>query len=288
VHHLYNVGASRRRPSPWLVIGLTAISVAGWLVLGEIRSDGGEYDAVPPLTEFDAQRPASEFGTAGGRPTPGADASDVPLGQPDQPPDRTGNHEFLLMQPTGDEPKAWNPCRRIHVVVNGHRAFPRADHLLRDALDAVTRATGLQFVVDGETDESPSLDRKPFQPDRYGDRWAPVLVAWTDEEDASFLEGGVVGLTKPIGFNLSDPSPYLSGTVVLDGPFFDELLRGDLDEYRTARAIVLHELGHLVGLDHVDDDAELMSPELGLARQFGAGDLHGLARLGRGPCFPEL
>ena len=53
--------------------------------------------------------------------------------------------------------------------------------------------------------------------------------------------------------------------------------------------IVLHELGHLVGLDHVDDDGQLMYPE---ARRgvsdFAAGDLTGLAQLGAGMCAPEL
>ena len=50
-----------------------------------------------------------------------------------------------------------------------------------------------------------------------------------------------------------------------------------------------HELAHVVGLNHVDDAAELMYPEgIPGVVAFGPGDLTGLARLGRGQCFPGL
>ena len=56
-----------------------------------------------------------------------------------------------------------------------------------------------------------------------------------------------------------------------------------------ARAIVLHELGHLVGLAHVANPTQLMLPEAspGVV-DFAAGDLTGLAQLGAGACVPEV
>ena len=33
-----------------------------------------------------------------------------------------------------------------------------------------------------------------FQPDRYGDQWAPVLIAWTDESVITDLAGDVAGV----------------------------------------------------------------------------------------------
>jgi hypothetical protein len=38
-------------------------------------------------------------------------------------------------------------------------------------------ATGFKFVFDGMTDEAPNKERKAYQPDRYKDRCAPVLIA---------------------------------------------------------------------------------------------------------------
>jgi hypothetical protein len=51
----------------------------------------------------------------------------------------------------------------------------------------------------------------------------------------------------------------------------------------------MHELGHLVGLDHVSDDSQLMSPTLsGDLTDYASGDLEGLAVLGQGQCLPDI
>ncbi|MCR6491586.1 hypothetical protein [Cellulomonas sp. P24] len=47
-------------------------------------------------------------------------------------------------------------------------------------------------------------------------------------------------------------------------------------------------MGHLVGLGHVDDPHQLMSPTLGAPVTFQDGDLAGLAQLGRGACAPWI
>lgn len=48
--------------------------------------------------------------------------------------------------------------------------------------------------------------------------------------------------------------------------------------------ILRHELGHLVGLAHTDDSAQLTYPVNQGLGSFQAGDLEGLAALGQGPC----
>ena len=58
---------------------------------------------------------------------------------------------------------------------------------------------------------------------------------------------------------------------------------------KIVEAVVLHELAHVVGLNHVTSPSNLMNTELepGVT-DFAAGDLTGLAALGRGTCLPDL
>jgi hypothetical protein len=129
----------------------------------------------------------------------------------------------------------------------------------------------------------------PFQPDRYGDRWAPVLVAWSDSAEAPELAGDVAGYAGSTRLEIGhEASVYVTGLVALDGPEMAEALQvpGGRDE---ARAVIQHELAHLVGLDHVADPGQLMQPVLDPdVTSFGPGDLTGLALLGAGPCFPDV
>ncbi len=46
----------------------------------------------------------------------------------------------------------------------------------------------------------------------------------------------------------------------------------------------MHELGHVVGLNHVHDRRELMNGANLGRTVFGPGDRRGLALLGQGPC----
>jgi hypothetical protein len=223
------------------------------------------------------------------RPIAGIGVASSPRGRPLPPPAEGGAHGFISFQPDGVTPVAYDPCRLIHYTVRPDGAPVGGEEIVHAAIAQMSEVTGLQFVDDGPTDEAPSRDREIYQPDRYGNRWAPVLIAWETEEQNLALAGDVVGEGGSVAVSLGDgPRIYLSGTVSLDGPRLGELLAGRQGE-EAVRSVVLHELGHLVGLAHVDDAGQLMYPE---ARRevtdFAAGDLTGLARLGAGPCVPEL
>jgi hypothetical protein len=194
---------------------------------------------------------------------------------------------FGEIQPGTAEPVAYDPCRPIHVVHNVHGAPAGAEALLAEALDDVGRATGLQFDLEGETDESPDPAREAFQPDRYGDRWAPVLVAWSDAAEVPDLAGDTAGVGGSTWAEVDTARVYVTGLVVLDAP--DMRVVMDAQGGDEVTAVIRHELAHVVGLDHVDDDEELMHPvaQPGVVT-FGPGDLTGLAELGRGQCFPQI
>ncbi len=157
------------------------------------------------------------------------------------------------------------------------------------AVAELARATGLQLVLEGQTDEAPRLgDRPSFQPERYGDRWTPVLVAWSDPAEVAALEGDVAGIGGSAAHAPSGESlTYVTGSVTLDGPQL-QAIGQQPGGYRRARAVVLHELAHVLGLGHVEDPTHLMHPQSTIATALYPGDLAGLAALGRGPCVALL
>ncbi|MCI2237948.1 hypothetical protein MO973_37820 [Paenibacillus sp. TRM 82003] len=118
-------------------------------------------------------------------PTPGFESAGAPLGRPD--PVASPSASWSAEERGADgEPARWDPCRPVHHVVNPAGMPPGGEEVLASALERVSRATGLRFVLDGTTDET---DRAtPYDPQRWGDRWAPALLRWDlSEERAVWL-----------------------------------------------------------------------------------------------------
>ena len=80
----------------------------------------------------------------------------------------------------------------------------------------------------------------------------------------------------------------MTGSVTLDAPGIAELLATP-NGANSAYGVITHELGHVVGLDHVDDPSQLMNPRASAAvSTLQQGDLAGLAELGTGACAPHV
>jgi hypothetical protein len=79
----------------------------------------------------------------------------------------------------------------------------------------------------------------------------------------------------------------VTGAVWIDTPQIIGA-RADYPSRQIIRALVEHELGHVVGLNHVTDATHIMYPtDLGRTG-YGTGDLRGLAAMGSGACHPEI
>lgn len=225
----------------------------------------------------------------GSFPPAGFEESPTPLGTP--PPETlaaTGSHAFAAMQPDGSGPVAWSPCRPIHYVVRPDGEPPGGDALIATAIARISAASGLVFVDDGLTKEAPSPDRPAYEPERYGKRWAPVLIAWSTPQETPALAGDTVGIGGSAPVTRAGLSVYVTGSVTLDAPGMAELLavpNGTNDAY----GVITHELGHVVGLAHVDDPTQLMNPRASTTvSTLQQGDLAGLAALGTGSCAPHV
>lgn len=271
--------------------GFVATLAAGALVVAFVVTRADDPSSSPSTTTSapSSDRAGPSFSYEGTRylfPPP-APSADAPLGTPPTDVDPTAPHVFSATQEGSDDPVAWDPCRPITYVVDDRRAPDGGARLLTEALAQVSRATGLQLEDQGPADEEPTASRPPVRPD--GEGWAPVLIAWTDPEATPDLAGVVGGQGGNVAVRRGDgPRVYVTGTLLLDGPQLQQSLEVDRGSDQV-RSVILHEMAHVIGLGHIDDPAELMYPEgqLGVIT-YGAGDRAGLARLGQGPCVPEL
>ncbi len=202
---------------------------------------------------------------------------------PQVPVTTNGAYAFMFMD--GGVPVRFDPCQPIHYVYNPNGEPGELQALIADAVESVSKATGLDFVYDGTTDETPSFDRRLFQEDRYGDGFAPVIIGWSDEAKTPDLAGSVAGLggSSSVTGAFGDQRYLESGTVLLDRADMRTLLATGKGR-KIAKAVIMHEVAHVVGMAHVTDPKEIMNASNTSLTDWGPGDREGLAIAGAGPC----
>jgi hypothetical protein len=211
--------------------------------------------------------------------SPGA-AAEVPTVDAPQP--QRGTYTFVKTQDGGSErPVAWDPCEPIEYYVNDALEPGDADGLIVEGIAEISSVTGLEFQHLGSTDRKPWTEQEELRPTHE-----PVVIGWATPRSLPALSGRTAGVawSRWDRNEAAQELHYVTGQMVLDAPQFRRLLHQP-DGRAEARAIVLHELGHLVGLLHVDDPGELMHSENVGRLNWGPGDREGLAALGAGTCF---
>jgi hypothetical protein len=196
-----------------------------------------------------------------------------------------GSFAFLAHQDGDrDAPVGYDPCHEVTVRINPQGAPPGAVDLVRDAMAEVSDATGLVLRYVGTSDERPHWS-STFLPTVLGHvRTKPVLVTWATAAEVPQLSGDVAGIGGSVPFRERDGvTRYVTGGITLDEDAFAQIA-AEPDGAAEMRAIVLHELGHVVGLAHVHDPRELMNADNVGLLDFGVGDRRGLAAVGRGSC----
>jgi len=194
-----------------------------------------------------------------------------------------GQYAFIRTQPGTKNPVAYPACRAISVQVNSSGEVSGGTQIILDSLARVSDLSGLELRYTGPSSERPAARDARLEAEGY-EAHPPVQVAWSDSEETAALAGDVVGVGGSVSVRGAGYAEevYVTGSVILDSPDLAEVLDDHGED--TVRAVVMHELGPLLGLGHVGDPDELMAASNTGQTDFGAGDREGLARLGSGEC----
>lgn len=241
--------------------------------------------AAAPGVTFTAAPPATP-----GAPTPspvpptasGDSISTAPTPVDTTPGPSIGSFAFLAQSPTG-QPARWNPCTPLRYVVNVSEAPAGALALVQEAVAGMAVATGITFSYGGTTNEMPTSDWGFGPSTSFPTGWQPLLIGFARPGQSDLLDGDNAGAAFPVTLEFTTTGELVdvSGAAVIDADLAAQLPMGFGGA--SVGSIVLHELGHALGLAHVQDAAEVMHPVVGpwTPSAWGPGDREGLRRLGR-------
>jgi hypothetical protein len=207
-----------------------------------------------------------------------------------------GQFRFLSYDTEGNPTGFHSPCEPIRYEVNPANEPEGAREVLEAAIQSMRYYTGLQFEFVGETDEL-IQHNEPIPvvnpPSTLLINYYPteVLEALPKHEDYEHVEN-VAGWGGPRSYQDLNPGKQqyraLGGVMALDADYIaEDVSKGAWGEPRgrATFALMIHELAHVVGLDHVDSKSEIMYFDAKEdVWEFQGGDQEGLSIAGQGAC----
>jgi len=172
----------------------------------------------------------------------------------------------------------WNPCTAVHWRADLRNAPAGTLAAVKNAVATLSATSGIPFVYDGAASYIPQKGNFA-QP-------ASLVIAFGRRPGRPAASNYLTGGTN-VGYGgYSSSGTYVNGKIVW------RITKGfaviDADRYPTLSAkvrsgILLHELGHAVGLNHAKSAQELMYPVVsaGSPNGYSAGDQAGLRLVGR-------
>ena len=193
------------------------------------------------------------------------------------------SHAFIGRSAEG-EPFRWDPCSTIHYQVDLGQMDDRVLDDVKEAVRRISQASGLAFEFDGVVQMSVGdlVGSGDFvTTTTAGLHWSPVLIAFRSRSTMRALDAaGAYGVAIPVTTRF-DAEQFVSAAVVINA---SAGLEDGFDRAPSVGTVLQHELGHVVGLGHILDPFQLMSP-VPVVTDWGTGDLAGLEELGEGPCL---
>jgi hypothetical protein len=194
-------------------------------------------------------------GASGVTPPPSTPTTVPPPGPP-----VTGPHSFLAVD-SQNRPLRWDPCAPIRWAVDysGAHAGSAAD--LPEAISRVAHRSGLTF-------EQVGMGSSPM-----------LTVTWATAATDPYLAANpaVAGYASVQWMVLSSGLWMIDADIVLNaGMSFPPGFGTD----HSLGILMLHELGHAVGLGHVSQTMQVMTPWMQPVSDYQNGDREGLWRVG--------
>jgi len=218
----------------------------------------------------------------GGKPTIGL-AGLLDLAARLQPTTRPSADVFgFYIKDSAGNPARWNRCAPIRYAINASSvpsSKPGAVETIRAAIQEIASASGYTFQEIGDTAVVPNTG----EPETWMTNQADLFIGFADPVLVARLTGPVAGTTQHRLVYGPDGALRITGAgIAIDAT--EDIAAGF--STRGLGPIVLHELGHVLNLDHVSDPEQLMSPVLNddSPSHLQPGDLAGLAQLGLQAC----
>jgi hypothetical protein len=262
--------------------------VGALLLIGIIASGNGEAVFTITRTALDATSKAVELAEgiysaadkAAGAVTKDTGAKPSSTIEGKEPSSAKGSNaepgSFKISLSDGGEPVRWC-ASQVEVVINDSQAPAGARKDLEAALSRISALSGIRFVVVGESDRIPDKNYH-LSP---GSPYPPVLIAWAYESQTDMLNPNISAAAVANPAETDGGLRYVTGSLAINVDH-DVLYRPGFGAGMSRGNLYLHELGHVLGLAHVDDESMLMNPTVGSRSPdgFAKGDRRGLLALG--------
>ena len=187
---------------------------------------------------------------------------------------KPGNYKVTMTD--GGAPVRW--CtNRIEVLINDSQAPAGARKDLDAALRRISALSGIQFVVVGESNMIPDSNYHTTA----GSPYPAVLIAWAYASQTDMLNPNISAAAVAKPAQTDEGLRYVTGSLAINVDH-DVLYRPGFGDGMTRGNLYLHELGHVLGLAHVEDEGMLMNPTVGVNSPDGyaTGDRRGILALG--------
>jgi hypothetical protein len=192
-----------------------------------------------------------------------------------------GEYEYFE-QFEGSPPYLSN-CEPIPVVIRDKVGPADGPNIIVQSLQQIADASGISFKFVEYTNEVYSFNQRPERfPWEQGDR--SIWLGWASQNEVPDLGPAIPDQGVPVG--LGGPGALFPRGNQVEMKGGGAVFRAEYVLNDKWGKVVLHEVGHVLGLSHVNSRAEQMYPAVHDLEVLGAGDKEGLQKITKA-CSPN-